>query len=451
MDRHIKLKPSGWPQRLWLRPGFRLALAAGLPCLAALLLYFHVAPLSQPFPDSRDYLDLSRNLVDHWQFRSSFDHTPNGEDSLIRTPGYPLLIAAFRPFFGDQAFFPVNLLCLFGTVFFALKLARRLKIRPRVTVLLLFLLSPGLITCTVSALTEVPFAAFLTAGLYLLLLGNPIMAGLSLSLATLIRPAGIYLFVIPALWLLWKQRRLLPVLVFALAANLLPAAWMMRNYVRFGSPVFSTLGGHYLLEYKAGSYLSWRDNVPWPEMVARLNRQIDAKASPIERNRQADALSKKILRANAAGFILWAPRNWIYFLMPDITPLLERTQLTVGNRGTLDILRRQGPIAAIRFYFADHPAAALLTVCYSLFYLLTLALLPPGIFHLWKSGQQTTVVLLLAVIVYLWLIPTGNLDWRFRMPAAPLLFIFIAAGYALLWSVRHKIRSKFRRNDHAQK
>jgi hypothetical protein len=204
-----------------------------------------------------------------------------------------------------------------------------------------------------------------------------------------------------------------------------------------------------MLEYKAGSYLSWRDNVPWAEMAARLNRQLDAKAAPIELDRQAGALGKKILRENAVGFLCWMPRNLINFLMPDITPLLERTHLTAGNRGTLDVLRRQGVAAACKAYFGGYPAAAALTVIYSCFYLLTLVLVPLGLWWLWRQpGGRAAVALLAGIVLYLWVIPTGNLDWRFRMPAAPLLFVVITAGLAVIGPA---LNIKIWRKDHVQK
>jgi len=436
MNRPIRMQ---WKQ---LRYGqnYRLALAALLVCLPALLVYCWVHQLAQPFPDSGDYLDLARNLASYGHFRVSGDTTLSGEDSIIRTPGYPAQIAAASLIFGRHGFLVVNLLSLFVLAFMTLKIAARLGIKQRWSLLVLFLLSPGLVACTVSALTEVPFAAWLALTFYLLLRNRPGWAGLCLGMAVLIRPAGLYMFIIPCLWLLVK-RRWWAAALFLVAANVLPLAWTMRNYNQFGQMAYTTLDGHYVLDYKAGSYLSWRDNVPWNEMCYRLENELPADVGAIECNRQAGVLGRQILRENMVGFILWMPRNLVNFLMPDITPLLERLELSAGNRGTLDLLRRQGVVAATKYYFAGNPPAAALTALYCAFYALVLLLIPFGIWRLWRQHRME-LLLMLGLIAYLWVLPVGNLDWRFRMPAAALFFLLTAAGIAQLWSWRHQIKSR---------
>lgn len=441
-------------KKLWLRGwrnrNFRLTLAALIPCLPALLVYLLVWHEPQPFPDSRDYLDLAHGLVEKGQFRFSFDHTVNGEESILRTPGYPFQIAAAELWFGRHGFLVVNLLSLFGLALVTLKLADRLDLKRWYVVTALLVLSPGLMACTASALTEVPFAFWLMLGLYSLIRNRPGWAGLSLGVGTLIRPAGLYLFVVPLVWLLLR-RRFWAAAIFLAAVNILPLAWTLRNYERFGYAVYTTLDGHYLLDYKAGSYLSWRDQVPWSTMCERLESQLPPEASPIERNFRAGEFGRQILAENAVGFILWMPRNLVYFLLPDITPLLERLKVTPGNRGTLDLLRRQGVAAAAQFYFRGHPAAAAVTALYAIFYGITLVLAVVGCRWLWRR-HRWELFLLLGVIAYLWVVPVGNLDWRFRMPAAALFFTLTAAGVAQWRASRYQIiGSRPRGVDHVER
>ena len=432
-------------KKLRYNQNYRLVLAALLPCVLATMIYCWVQRLPQPFPDSRDYLELAHNLAASGQFKLNADVTATGEDSIIRTPGYPVQIAAAAWWFGRHGYFVVNLLSLFFLIFFTFKVAGQMGIKPRHTLLVLFLLSPGLLACTVSALTEVPFACWLVMMFYLLLRNRPGWAGLSLGVAVLIRPAGLYLFIIPCLWLLAK-RRWVAAAIFLVAANVLPLAWTLRNYNDFGQVVYTTLDGHYLLDYKAGSYLSWRDNIPWNEMCFRLENQLPPGVSAIERNHRAGELGRQILRDNAVGFVLWMPRNLVNFLMPDITPLLERLELATGNRGTLDVLRRQGLMAAIKLYFGGNPMATALTIIYCGIYALMLMLLPLGIWFLWRRHCRWNLLLMLGIIAYLWVVPVGNLDWRFRMPVAALFFVLIAAGVAQLWTSRHQITGKFKRS-----
>ncbi|MBN2642653.1 MAG: hypothetical protein JXR78_13450, partial [Victivallales bacterium] len=322
------------------------------PCLLAVLLYCFVNEFPSPFPDSRDYLDLSTSLVEQGRFIHSFEQG-SGEYSITRTPGYPALIAIFQLFAGRHGFFILNLLFLYGTCVLTFKLADKFDIHAHKTLIALFVLSPGLITCSTAPLTEVPFCFWLMATLYLLTCDRFITAGLCLSMATFIRPAGILLFIIIALWILFKKKKVVYALLFAAAANVFPVGWSLRNYSHFGHYTYTTLSGHYLLHYKAGSYLSWRDDIPFDLMRKQLDAQLES-SHPIERDKEAGQLGRKILLDNFMGFCLWTPRNLIYFMMPDITPLFERLQMVSGNRGTLDILRRKGLFPAIRHYFSGN-------------------------------------------------------------------------------------------------
>ncbi|MBN2642933.1 MAG: hypothetical protein JXR78_14875, partial [Victivallales bacterium] len=76
--------------------------------------------------------------------------------------------------------------------------------------------------------------------------------------------------------------------------------------------------------------------------------------------------------------------------------------------------------------------ATVITVLYSIFFLGCTLLIVPGIWYMIKKEQYHELILLAGVCAYLWIIPVGNLDWRFRMPAEPLLFIFICSGIVYL-------------------
>ncbi|MDD3119366.1 MAG: hypothetical protein PHQ27_09320, partial [Victivallales bacterium] len=297
--------------------------------------------------------------------------------------------------------------------------------------LLLLLLSPALLVGTSVALSEITFTFFLLAALSLLLRGRAPGAGLCLSAATMIRPAGIYLFVPLGLWLLWRQRKTVPVLMFIAAANILPLGWSWRNYVVTGYFTFTTMDGYYMLYYKAGGYLSWKENIPFPVMCDRLAAQLTA-TQPIERSREAYRLGRRLVGSEPLPFAGWVVRDLPRFLMPDISPLLERLGWVSGNRGTLDVLRRQGIVAAGRHYFSGRPEAAALAVLYTVFYGFTWLLLPFGIWYFHCRRRYDILFLAGLCLGYFWLLPAGNLDWRFRIPVIPLLLLFFTAGAAWL-------------------
>lgn len=410
---------------------WRFGVWALLPCVIACCLYFFVMSDPSPFPDSGEYVKLAENLFVKQRFVNS-DEDVSGINSLVRTPGYPAMIALFIPVFGNHAFFVVNVLCLYGLTLITMMLFRRLSGSGAVMIPILITLSPGMIALSTVPLTELPFCLWLLTCLYLISMQRFAASGLCMAIATLVRPAGIFLFLPITLWMLVSRRKWHNILVFVLLANSLPLLWSLRNYNQCGYFVFSTISGETLLHYKAGSLLSWRDNIPFDHVRDDLSARLPSNGNPVERGREASRLGRRILLDNFGWFCLWAPRDLLNFFMPDINPLLERLNLSTGNRGTLDVLRRQGVWKAFRHYFSGSSLAArMLFVVYVGLYALSLLLLPLGLWSLSKGmGIGSPLIPVLLSVLYFWVIPLGNLDWRFRMPVTPLLFIFIAAGYA---------------------
>ncbi len=427
-------------------PRHRCFFAAIPPCLIALIIYCYASEFPSPFPDSHEYQELSKNLVEHGHFKYSSD-TSAGEGSLRRTPGYPVMIAAFRLFAGDHGFFPLNLVFLYGICVLSFKLASKFKIHSWKLLAILLTLSPGMIICTTAPMTEIPFCFWLVAAIYLLTVDSFVLAGLCLSVASIIRPAGILLFIIVLIWMLCNRKKTVHVLLFVAMANLLPVCWSLHNYAKFGYFSYTTLSGYYLLYYKAGSYLSWHDNVPFDTQRKQLGAQLKS-THPIERAREAGNLGRKILLDNFFGFCFWAPRNLVNFFMPDITPLLERIRVTSGGRGTLDILRRQGILAAVKHYFGNNMIAGIITLLYCIFYGLSWLLAPFGIWRIIRCRQYALLCLVGGITAYLWIIPVGNLDWRFRVPAIPLIFIVMSSGFIYLQSRYVIYKQKRRRERH---
>ena len=112
--------------------------------------------------------------------------------------------------------------------------------------------------------------------------------------------------------------------------------------------------------------------------------------------------------------------------MPDITPLWERLGLTCGNQGTLDILRREGIAAAISHYFGTASWGVIaVSIIYTVGYGFVLVLIIIGFVKLILAGRFKALIALVLLLGYFWLLPAGNLDWRFRMVVWPIL-VFIA-------------------------
>ena len=375
-----------------------------------------------PFPDCNDYLAIAEALRGHGTFECA------AVQPGWRSPGLPFLLAIFAPFGG---YLTLNFLSLWGTVFLTLRFGHEFGLKRKVFPALFLTLSAGTITCATVPLSETPFTFFLILTLYLLHRNIFWGAGLALSMATAIRPAAMCFFVPAAVFLFFAMPR--PkwgkLLAFVIAANLLTAVWCIRNEAVHGEFAYSSHGGHYLLFYKAGSYLSWRTGLPFDEMREKLAAQLPPSVNFFEEDRHAKALAISIIREDPVGYFLWAPRDILNFFQPDITPLLERIHLASGNRGTLDILRRQGLLSAIQHYFNGNTPAIVLTVVYLPFYFLFLLLSAVGFFKLLYRQHWHAAIAFVLLCGYFGALSIGNLDWRFR---TPYLFAFaLLATYAV--------------------
>lgn len=385
-----------------------------------------------PFPDTAEYVALSRNLAKDFTFVSDNTYLCR------RTPGYPFLIMLFS-FLGGYGFLAVNLIALFGISFFGVKLADKYSIRNSWLIPVMVCLSPGLITLASVPLTEIIFVFFLILSIYLVVNDRFLYSGLALSAATFCRPAGIFLFLLFTGWMLWKRKKILLVLLFVAGANLFPAFWTARNYIKYGYPVYTNLSNFYLLYYKAGSFLSWRNNVSFDDTRNELSMKITGN-DIFEQSKSAGKLGREIILDNFWEFCLWAPRDTINFLMPDITPMLERLQITSGNRGTLDILRRKGLQTTFTHYFNNNTAAITVTFIYLAFYCFLMAATAFGTIRLFMERHYSKLIFGAMLTLYFWILPIGNLDWRFRMPIMPFLFILAVYGINALLKIIHDMK-----------
>ena len=392
-----------------------------IPCVVVLILGLVSGVDEFPFPDCNDYMNLSYNLSNNF----SFNH------ALIppawRTPGYPLFIMLFS-WLGNYSFLAANLLFMFGIAFFTILIAEKWGIKSLWLISLLLTFSPGLITLVSVPLSEIAFTFFLIAAIYAIITDRNNIAGICLSFATLCRPIGMFIFLLFLSWLIWKKKKFVAVIIFVVLANLLPVCWIARNYLKYDHAVYTTLGGYNLLYYKAGSYLSWKTDVSFPEMRKKLAAPLKSIDNPFERSRLAGQLGRKLLLKNFWGFCLWSPRNLVYFFMPDINPLLERLNIVSGNRGTYDILRRKGIWTAFNHYFGGNYFAMTITLVYTFFYIVIGVLALLGICSFWQKKKYTGILIFACLAFYFIILPLGNLDWRFRMPIVPLSFIFVTAG-----------------------
>jgi hypothetical protein len=250
-----------------------LLLAAILVCCVVgrgvhVLYLAHTHHIVTTVGDTPTYLGPAKELLDHGRFDSA---SPPGQPEYLRTPGYPVFIAAVYRIFGETntAVLLVQVALSALTVFLAYLLAARMWSVPIGLLAALFTaLDPVQNATSSSILTEslaalllvivaaVGFTAFSQKqprpGIWALL-------GLSIAVATLVRPVTYYLPLLVVLLLLIRHvrrrdraRNLAQMTAaFMVPLVLLLGGWQLRNHERVDSWRISGIEAKNLFLFRA--------------------------------------------------------------------------------------------------------------------------------------------------------------------------------------------------------
>ena len=376
----------------------------------------------QPFPDASDYLALSGNLLDGFERNTQ---VPDG----WRTPGYPALLWCFS-FAGSRAYLWLNSIALY--LISVILLRRAVEWRLRSGALVLFLaLSFGVTALAAAALSETVFVLFLLLNLDLLRRREYELSGMMLGIAALIRPAAVLLWMVELGYMAavyrptWRRA-----LLFVVAANLLVVGWCVRNYVVFDHFAYTSHSGRYFYYYKVGGAISRSTGENFETVRDRLAATLPVTADEFAADTAAAREAWSWIDKNRGALFAASVADLPNFWLPDVTGLLERIGLAVGNRGTLDVLRRDGLASAVRHYFSGIPVAVAMVAALGVaVYGIMLILAGIGVLKLLLTKHWSALSAVLLLTGYFWLLPAGNLDWRFRMVVWPVLLL--CAVYAL--------------------
>ena len=234
-----------------------LLLALSLRVVAAIVIDHHVSSAGRQFlieGDANGYWELAQKIASGQDYSI---YTPPRQ--VLRTPGFPLLLATSIMLFGKSIFAASLMMAVVGTgcCWLTWLLARRvtsetvaniallivaispLQIGSNVQILSETLFSFGLLACLLPLTKLIPGQDDLTAG-------NSVVAGLLTGLTTLIRPGWIlwpwFSSLLVVLWSrrAWTRRILYASLIFAgCYLALLPWAW--RNHSVTGHWIFTSL------------------------------------------------------------------------------------------------------------------------------------------------------------------------------------------------------------------
>ncbi len=407
--------------------------------------------------DSEGYVRIADNVLFNHAF-SEASVPPYAPDT-FRTPGYPALLAGFKGVFGSYEFFP-----LLQIVFTAVSAVLIFKMGERLwsaaaafSAAALFVMDPTTLFHSMILMSDITYVFLLLAAVYALFFSSwcsPVaimsVGGVLLGLSTLVRPISMFLVVLLPLFLLWQKRRQwrvahlsLAVVVFvgAYAAVVMP--WVIRNKDVSGVWGISSVKDFNFYQYNVPEFLSYKYNITPDKARLILEGQI-APVTPAEAVdlRYSPALAKvwmNYVRQFPISFAaFYTVKTVPFFLSSSVKAFEVAYNAIVGNdvfiipASNLTNILLHGHPHEFFLELRHYPVLTLEEIFWTCVLLLSLVPLVPkeGRFH---------AVLFLALVFYFALL-TGVVAYpRFRLPAAPFLFLLASQGAVIVYHAVAKL------------
>ena len=427
-------------------------------------------------PDARHYVQLGRNLLLEGHY-SRMDGPPFTPD-LLRTPVYPVLAAALDILAGPIAIYLAQVLVQVGMALLLYQLARSYFGR-RAALWTGLLAATDLMTSVYnfSALTEPLYTALTLLAMALLLPralppardDSPdapwryLAVGAILALATLTRPAGLYLPVVLAaasVWPLWRRLGPRPALravcLLLLPSVLLVGGWIARNRALFGVAKVSSVdavGTVYMAG--AGAY-QVHHGISRPEAQRRIAEEFELPTLLEAQNpwltdqpiREVDARLRAAVPEVLGRYpgdlvvssLLGLVKGSVSHNVRNLAALHDRSWTPPGIGGLARVER-----AAFGRLFDNHVGLIGAFAWQVAHALVTLGLAIYGLWRLALSPERRAVagVLLLTIAYFGAGMALFGVDayYRSRMPMLPYLFLLAGVAGERLAALRWRARS----------
>jgi len=377
--------------------------------------------------DSEQYLLLGRSI------RHRLSYTWNREPNTFRTPGYPLLLALLDD---NIAAIVIAQALLAGLTVFLTGLIGYRLFSSRHGLLAAALLAVDIpsIFSSGMVMSEVLFAFSVVLAAALVWSGRarkpqastwkPLLAGLALGFAVLVRPVALFAFV-PFGVALATMKNWRGLAVMLAAFVLLPAAWVARNYRHYHRLSLTSNGGYNLLYANAAALIGERQQTTWDVARIELARDFTSKLATDNPLVLADSMTRK-----ATSVILHDPLRYAWVCLRGLPKVIAgvKSDDLVLRTLTSKVSATQGSVLVNREYGSSGVRLAIWSLAG--FELLTaigaflLALASLGL-RRWRTEK----LLLVLIGLYFVAVALPFTDGRFRVPAMP--FLYLAAATVL--------------------
>ena len=214
--------------------------------------------------------------------------------------------------------------------------------------------------------------------------------------------------------------------------------FMKYNYDRYG--VWSSEYNAYnAYVHNASAIIAHAEKRNSNDVLAELQSQVprDSIKDSIQFNKE---LFRSVIRQYPTSFIITHLPQW-QIMLPDVPTVSENMGFSTSGKGTLGVLRKDGIIAAVRYYFADGGAWLLaaispLLIITLLGYIGCMIFLIQALIDFKKRWMY--IILWGALSFYYVFLPGPVVMPRYHLPA--LIFIFAAAAACLPFKSSRNIR-----------
>ena len=392
-------------------------------------------------PDSFSYVELMSNLGETLRFER--DDRPE----IFRTPGYPVFLL-YGQLFGHNDWRAIlisqaalDVLLVYLTYLLGSVLVNRAA---GAWVAAFQAVTPVSVAAALHLLTDSLFALLLLLSLASLVLhlrtgrwGHLFWCGILLVMACYVRPAGLAAAAVFLVTVLLRPRRLrrAGLLAALLLAGLGP--WVVRNGLAAEYWGYSSFAGDSMYFFAVPEVKARVEGGDPAALRRRLKNEAEPRPGPdgelpppgpaaVERRRKA----VRTLMEHPGLYARLHLQGCLGVYLPAGPEVLELLGVTAGQRGTSDVLRKEGVVPAARHYFGDRTGVLVAAAAMALIPLLKyLAAVGWVLRSFWRRMPAEIYVCAALVVVYTLLPGPFGLP-RYRVPIAPLLSIAAGGGVA---------------------
>jgi len=365
------------------------------------------------YPDSFTYLAPAKMLLSGHGFA-----TRPGVAETMRTPGYPLLLAAF-----GARVVPVivlqHILNVLLAVAIYLLVMRRLGSRfAAMAAAIVFAIDMPTIHYANKLLSETTFTALLFVAFVLAIdVRRPLLLGILCGVLVLARPVAIAWFAAMALAFALLRRPRRVIALFVAAALVLPLAWGVRNGVESGVFTVSSVAGANLLLYRAAGALAMTGDGDFPNVLAEEQKETVEEAD--------DEIQTALHIADAQDLPHAVRTAWYAKIARRIILQHPFALALLTLRGTMVNLFESDWEALMMVSRLESTTIRLLLDALAV---ATIVFAAIGTIALWRR-DRTMAMLIAATVGYFILISAGGeAEARFRVPVVPQIAIAAAFG-----------------------